>query len=451
MKLDAAVHAKIMDMLVDTICVVDAAGRYVYVSASCEKLLGYRPEELLGRNMIEFVHPEDRERTLSVAGEIMSGDEKPHFENRYIRKDGSVVHIMWSARWSMSERLRMAVARDVTEVRRAARLKSALYEISEAAHAAESLAALYRKIHRIVAELLPAESFCVALCDAESADGELDFPYWADARAAAPGRRTTASADAHLNEVIRSGRPLLACVLRSTENADGAPNADWLGAPLISQGRVMGALAVRTRTPGLRYTEEDRDLLQFVSTQVATAIERKRAQTQLQFMAGHDPLTGLPNRMLFQDRLDAALRRAQRDGERLALLYLDLDGFKEINDSQGHDTGDRLLCEVGRRLASCVRAQDTVGRMGGDEFTVLLPNIGSDTDIRELANKVCATLQRPVVCGSRELAVDASIGTAVYPDQALDGEQLMRVADKDMYAVKQRAGEPRCAAFRSRK
>lgn len=436
MNLDATVHAKIMDMLLDTICVVDEDGRFMYVSASSEKLLGYRPEELLGRNMIELVHPEDRERTLAAADEIMAGEEKPHFENRYIRKDGSIVHIMWSARWSMSDRLRIAVARDVTEVRRVARLKSALYQISEAAHAAESLAVLYRKIHKIIAELLPAESFCVALCDPESADGVLEFPYWADARAAAPGRRTTASADAHLNEVIRSGRPLLACVLRCTEHADGTPNADWLGAPLISQGRVMGALAVRTRTPGLRYTEENRDLLQFVSTQIATAIERKRAQTQLQHMAGHDPLTGLPNRMLFQDRLEAALRRAQRDSERLALLYLDLDGFKEINDSLGHETGDRMLCEVAQRLTGCVRAQDTVGRMGGDEFTVLLPNIGGKADVHELVAKVRSMLMRPLELDGRVHRVGASIGAAVYPDQAFDGEHLMRLADKAMYAQK---------------
>lgn len=123
---------KVLDLLLDTVCVVDDQGRFAFLSASCENLLGYTQEELLGRRMIDLVLPVDRERTLKAAGRVMEGRSHIHFENRYVRKDGRVVDIMWSARWSETERMRFAVARDITELKHAERKQRALYEISKA-------------------------------------------------------------------------------------------------------------------------------------------------------------------------------------------------------------------------------------------------------------------------------------------------------------------------------
>ena len=144
---------------------MDTEGRYVYVSASFERIFGYAPEEVIGRRMIELVHPEDRDVTLQTASGIMSGNPEYHFENRYVRKDGQVVNIMWSARWSEDHRLRIAVARDITRRKRAETLQAALYAISEATHAAEDLRTLFQQIHRIIGELLPASNFSIALYD----------------------------------------------------------------------------------------------------------------------------------------------------------------------------------------------------------------------------------------------------------------------------------------------
>jgi PAS domain S-box-containing protein len=127
---------KIMDLLVDAVCIVDADGRFVFVNAACERTFGYKPEEMIGRNMIDLVHPEDRTRTMQAVDRIMDGFLQQHFENRYLRKDGRVVHLMWSARWSDDDQLRLAVARDITELKHAQIKQNALYEITEAAHAA---------------------------------------------------------------------------------------------------------------------------------------------------------------------------------------------------------------------------------------------------------------------------------------------------------------------------
>ena len=170
--------AGIVDMLLDAICVVDTQGRYVYVSAACERVFGYTPQELIGTQMLDLVHPQDRERTLAAARDIMDDQPKLHFENRYIHKDGRVVHIMWSARWSQVDQLRIAVARDVTERKRSDLMRTALFEISEAANNAENLPGLFRRLHPIIDTLLPAQNFSVALFAPELA--QLSFAWHVD-------------------------------------------------------------------------------------------------------------------------------------------------------------------------------------------------------------------------------------------------------------------------------
>src|SRR5471030_759625 len=151
----------VMDLLLDAICVVDVHGHFVFASAACERIFGYTPEEMIGRRMIEMVFPEDQAKTLQAASMVMDGHLQMHFENRYVRKDGQVVHISWSARWSEADQLRIAVARDVTELKRAESMQAALHNISEAAHSAEDLLALFRRIHQIIGNLLPANNFFV--------------------------------------------------------------------------------------------------------------------------------------------------------------------------------------------------------------------------------------------------------------------------------------------------
>ncbi|MEQ6917141.1 diguanylate cyclase domain-containing protein [Halomonas aquatica] len=416
-----------MDLSVDMICMVDEQGRYVFVSAACESLLGYTEEELIGTNMIDLVHPEDRERTLATAGEVMSGKPKMHFQNRYVRKDGRIVDIMWSARWSDDDCIRMAVARDITDLKHVGRMQEAIYRISEAAHSAESLSDLYPHIHIIIGELLPADNFFVVLYDA--ARDKMSFPYFVDERERDAGPLPL-NAHALIAQVIRSGEPLL--------EPAGSEHPNWLGVPLITQGGVMGALILTTYSEHFHYTDEDQELLQFVSTQVAMAIERKQAQFRLQYLAHHDPLTNLPNRALFHDRFDMGLRRAFRFGEQLALLVLDVNNFKGINDNLGHAFGDQVLRQVSRRLEKCLREIDTVGRMGGDEFTVLLANIHVPEDVELVVEKIHAAFVQPFDLDGQELAVSVSIGSAIYPGHGETIDRLFSHADAGMYTMKKK-------------
>lgn len=161
------------------------------------------------------------------------------------------------------------------------------------------------------------------------------------------------------------------------------------------------------------------------------------AQQRIHHMAHHDALTGLPNRVLLENRLRQAVERARREKGRLAVLFVDLDRFKNINDSLGHHVGDRVLCEVARRLSGAVRSSDTVARMGGDEFVVLLPQIAALEDAELVAHKILHVLEAPIDDGGHELRVTASVGVAPYPECGEDPATLMRHADSAMYHAKE--------------
>ncbi len=164
--------------------------------------------------------------------------------------------------------------------------------------------------------------------------------------------------------------------------------------------------------------------------------ERKRADERIQYLAHHDELTGLPNRALLQDRIEQAMAHAHRSAGILALLFIDLDRFKTINDSLGHLVGDQLLRQVAERLQHCVRQVDTLARLGGDEFVIVLGDIADAEDAARVAYKIMASVTQPYSVGSRVLDTSCSIGISMYPTDGRDAQTLMRKADMAMYHAK---------------
>jgi two-component system cell cycle response regulator len=173
---------------------------------------------------------------------------------------------------------------------------------------------------------------------------------------------------------------------------------------------------------------EKRELL----ARVESMLRIKQIQTDLL----HDPLTALPNRHLFEDRLEQAIRKTQRSGGQAALLYLDLDGFKPVNDIYGHDAGDIVLREVAVRIQSCIRTSDTAARIGGDEFVVILPDVEGREDALMVSQKISNAIRQPFPVIAQECCVGVSIGISLFPDDGTDIKTLMKVADQAMYEVK---------------
>ncbi|WP_110973404.1 sensor domain-containing diguanylate cyclase [Pseudomonas huaxiensis] len=274
-------YPKLIHLMLDTVFVVDSDNQIVFVSDACEALLGYRADELTGTLITHYMHPDDLPATRASIIRVMNGQPHFDFRNRYIRKDGGVVNILWAAFWSDEVGARIGVARNVTAL--------------------------------------------------------------------------------------------------------------------------------------------------------------TRAEDELRFLAHHDPLTKLTNRSVFNDRLESALRSARRHNTRVALLFLDINDFKLINDIHGHAAGDRVLCAIARRLERCVRDTDTVARMGGDEFTMLLSDIPSEEAVAEKVAQILAIMAEPL--GDEFDGLDmpsCSIGVACYPADGEDADTLLSHADSEMYQVKRR-------------
>jgi diguanylate cyclase (GGDEF)-like protein len=168
--------------------------------------------------------------------------------------------------------------------------------------------------------------------------------------------------------------------------------------------------------------------------------EQKKAQEEIRFLAFYDKLTGLPNRTLLQDRLGQAISRCRRDNHRGAVLFMDLDRFKHINDSLGHDTGDRVLQEVARRLKTCIREGDTVARLGGDEFIILLDSIDHPEHVHWIIDRIRNALAQDLLQSGVQLSLTASIGISLIPDDGGTVEDLLKTADTAMYYSKKRGG-----------
>jgi diguanylate cyclase (GGDEF)-like protein/PAS domain S-box-containing protein len=191
-------------------------------------------------------------------------------------------------------------------------------------------------------------------------------------------------------------------------------HCEWYNTPLVDPvGKVIGFASL-----------------------VQDITERLNTERTIHYMAHHDALTGLPNRRLMQDRLTQAIMAARRKQRHVAVLFLDLDRFKVVNDTLGHDTGDFILKDVARRLVSCVREVDTVSREGGDEFVIILPDLDVPEHARVVADKILRELARPVEIGGHEIHVTPSIGISHYPNDATDVNQLLKHADNAMYQAK---------------
>ncbi|MDE2584666.1 MAG: EAL domain-containing protein, partial [Betaproteobacteria bacterium] len=210
--------------------------------------------------------------------------------------------------------------------------------------------------------------------------------------------------------------------------------------PIQSSSRqVLGIIVAHYRKPADQ-PPHDLELIRVAANLTSIAIERRQAEAQLQVLAHYDALTLLPNRVLFRDRLNHALAHAERHRGLVAVMFLDLDRFKTINDTLGHDAGDLLLREVSMRLRRCVREEDTVARLGGDEFTVILEQINKPEEAAIVAGKIVEALSPAILLRGQEAFVTPSIGVTIYPADSDNFENLLKNADTAMYRAKEEGG-----------
>ena len=363
---------------------------------------------------------------------------------------------------------------EVEERQRGERLQVALFHIAQLATADISQAEFYERVHAEVGKLINTENFFIGLV---SEDGKaLDFPYYIDSSKRRPHSRSMGRG---LSEyVLRHGKALLCTqaqieVLARAGEIDlqiAGPAAEcWLGMPLTVDDQAIGLVVVQSYDAAVVYGPAEQELLSFVASQIATTLHRRRAaeslqqshallehrvqertqelsheiqereriQEQLKHQVMHDALTGLPNRGYLRERLERILGLLRREPKRrAALLYLDIDRFKVVNDSLGHLAGDAMLKEVALRLQACLRDPDMVARLAGDEFAILLEDIpGPETAIK-VAQRVLSALAVPLVIAGKEIEPSASIGIALADAHYQAADDVLRDADIALYRAK---------------
>ncbi|MDH5508372.1 MAG: sensor domain-containing diguanylate cyclase [Anaerolineae bacterium] len=217
--------------------------------------------------------------------------------------------------------------------------------------------------------------------------------------------------------------------------------------PLISQDEIIGVLDISSRR---LYTHSDLHRMETIANHVTATLKQKRAEENLQYLATHDRLTGLPNRTFFQEYFTRAIGLASRRQQILALLFVDLDGFKEINDEYGHLVGDEVLKVVAQRLRACMRQSDMIARLGGDEFLLSLEALPTKEAALPVCKKILTSIRKEITIEGQTMKVSASVGVSLFPEDGKEYEVLLRHADAAMYKAK-KAGKNRCEFYTSKR
>lgn len=401
----------------DIIYTLDHTGMFTYINPAWRRTLGHEAAEVLGRYFVDFVEPEELERFRKLFKRIRDGRQTlTDLDGRLVDKDGGLRHFVLSGSPNLDEKGRVmgivGLCKDITE----RNLTLRLLRDSE-------------KRHRTVLESAPDP---MMVCNRE---GEVTYINPAFTRVFGWS----------LDDFSATG-----CVFVPPER--GPETLELLSQAALGDNisgvetkRVAkDGRTVEVSLSGAAFVDADGRVMGAVLT-LQDITERKRTQKELRYLAYHDMLTGLPNRKSFYQSIDRATLEVCRlpqehrrpQGNLWALLFLDLDRFKTINDSLGHDVGDEILQTVAVRIKNCLRKSDQIFRLGGDEFTVILNELGKDIDAARVAEKILESVARPIFRQDQELYLTASIGISVCPNDGEEVETIVRNADMAMYAAKE--------------
>ena len=404
-----ATYRNLVETSNDLIWSIDREGRWTYLSpGAARRIYDYEPGELIGREPKELYAQEVSERDVAVFRRILGGESVFSYETRHLRRDGSQVDLSFNAIPLRDAQGRVigatGTARDVTAEKIAA-------------------VALYENVEKLRLAVDAAE---LEYWEWDRASGTMHFGRGPGT--SQPGAKRI-SFDSWLLGVHEDDRERCRLASLATQQRGEPYQIDFRTIHAAGEVRWLhsrGKAILDTSGEIVRVIGVSQDIT-----------ERKRQEEEARFLAYHDTLTGLPNRRLLDDRLRQAVFLAQRRDTRVALMLIDLDHFKQVNDALGHRAGDSVLREAANRIAGCLRKADTLARHGGDEFVVVIPDLQLEGDCQVVAEKILRALAPPFRAEEREFTIGASIGVSLCPADAGDGEAMLRNADAAMYRAKE--------------
>ncbi len=401
-------YRTILESIEEGYCEVDLAGNFTFFNDSMCRIFGYPKEELMGMSNRQYTDRENAKKLFQGFNQVYRTG-KPHrgYDYEIIRKDGTKRYIETSVSLRKDASGNpigfRGIARDITERKQFERV--------------------LQQERETFFSILQKEPYGALLIDADDTFLYINPEFTAitgytikDVPTGREWLRNAFPDPEYRHKIIAIWK----------EDATPRKGVDRVWSVVCKDGEVK---EIEFK---LTFLDDGR-----VIVMLSDVTERKRTEEELAYKATHDLLTGLPNRMLFKDRFSVAMAQAQRVHKKLAVIFLDLDRFKEVNDTLGHDAGDGLLNAVGNRLTDLVRKTDTVARMGGDEFLLLLPDIDQGEDAVTIAQAVLYALRQPFFLDGHDVSISTSIGIAIYPDDGVDVDTLVSRADKAMYNAKQ--------------
>jgi len=418
-------------------------GNLIMINPEGAKLFGYNSlEDILGKNIAKHLYfaQEERKRYLKEL-EKNKGNLKD-FELTLKKKDSFPLVISDTSHFYYDKEGNIAgiegIFVDITERKQNEKMQRVLYKISQAANSSISLKQLYKTIHKELSIIINTTNFYIALVNEK--EDKIYFPYHVDEKDDDFPILNFSTSNTITAYVIKTGKPLLndnsqyeEMVTQGILTAMGTITDEsiWLGVPLQIEGKTIGAMVVQSYTNPNLYSESDIKLMEFVSSQVATAIERKSSEEKIKHLSFHDALTGLYNRAYLEEELE---RYNFPRYYPLSIVMIDINGLKVINDTFGHQEGDRLLQHLSQVLVSVSRRGDILARIGGDEFAIILPSTSKDQayNFCQRIKKACQQDKiKPIY-----LRLNISLGHATQEREYKDISSLFKVADRKMYQDK---------------
>lgn len=440
----------------EALAYTDADGIIREANRRFEELFGYELEELRGLYI---------EKILTNCHSQIVGSDRIFSDLELIakKKNNKLVHVSVSVTLNQVNKQtigKIFLVNDITDRKANEAINNVLYKISRSANSDISPMQLYQVIREELSTIIDTTNFYIALFNEEK--NSLYFSYYND-ETGEKDKDFLNSKYSNSNNIFyyifKTGESLLLDYNKYKKliargdfvSCDVITNTQvWLGVPLRVENKIIGSMVLQSYTDPNLYSQKDIKLMEFVSQQVATVIERKQVEEKLKFLSLYDSLTKLPNRVLFYDRMRQEIAYAKREQKKFALMFLDLDNFKKVNDEFGHEIGDKLLQEVARKFKEVLREADTICRLGGDEFIILLPRLRQPRENAvDLVRKILQSFKGPLMIDQHQIYVNTSMGIAFYPDDGEKEEILIKNADQAMYqAKKEGPGHYQWAGFK---
>lgn len=439
-------------------------GQYLTVNPMLARLYGYdSPQDLMQTltniNQQLYVQPGRRQEFTNL---IQAGGAVLGFESEVYRKDGAMIWIAESARAIYDDRNRLigyeGTVEDITDRKRGEaailRRDRLLQGVAEASQCLLTTADIHQAIPQVLARLgeaATADRAYVYTHHPQSITGEpamslryewttpttasgIDQPYWQDQSYRALGLE-------RWHTLLRQGQSICALTRHLPPAEQEVLLRDdilsILMVPIFIDAELWGYIGFDACRQEWEWSASDESILVAVAASLGGALKRQQTEAQMCYQVYHDTLTGLPNRAFFDQHLPQAIASTSQNEQMLAVFFLDLDHFKTINDTLSHAVGDLLLQQVTQRMSQTLRAEDIIARWGGDEFTLILPNLASASDAAKVARRIAEQLTPPFLLQNHELHVTASIGIALFPQDGQDMTTLLQNADAAMYRAKQ--------------